>query len=63
MSAGEPIARSGPESVEHTRASGGARNGFGGEFVEQYAAYRPWEVEKYRLAVSDWERRRYFAMV
>ncbi len=40
-----------------------AREWFGAEFVEQYAAFRQWEVDKHRLAVTDWERRRYFEMV
>ncbi len=52
-----------PEALERFRASALARKWFGEEFVEQYAAFRQWEVEKHRLAVSDWERRRYFEMV
>ncbi|MCH8921300.1 MAG: glutamine synthetase, partial [Chloroflexi bacterium] len=52
-----------PEALERFRASALARKWFGEEFVEQYAAFRQWEVEKHRLAVTDWERRRYFEMV
>ncbi len=59
----EPIPRSLPEALERFRASALAREWFGEEFVEQYAAFRQWEVEKHRLAVTDWERRRYFEMV
>ncbi|MDZ4279105.1 MAG: hypothetical protein U1B78_08190, partial [Dehalococcoidia bacterium] len=36
---------------------------FGEEFVEQYAAMRWWEVNAFRRAVTDWERRRYFEQV
>jgi glutamine synthetase len=52
-----------PEALERFRASELARRYFGDEFVEQYVAFREWEVEKARRAVTDWERRRYFEMV
>ena len=58
-----------PRSLPLTQALGRfagsalAREWFGAEFVEQYAAFRQWEVDKHRLAVTDWERRRYFEMV
>jgi glutamine synthetase len=52
-----------PEALERFRASEAARRYFGDAFVEQYVAFREWEVEKARRAVSDWERRRYFEMV
>jgi glutamine synthetase len=58
-----PIPLSLPEALERFRASALAREWFGDEFVDQYAAFRQWEVEKHRLAVTDWERRRYFEMV
>ena len=58
-----PIPRSLPEALERFKASALAREWFGEEFVEQYAAFRQWEVDKHRLAVTDWERRRYFEMV
>ncbi len=59
----EPLPRTLPEALERFRASTLAREWFGDEFVEQYAAFRQWEVDKHRLAVTDWERRRYFEMV
>jgi glutamine synthetase len=59
----EPLPRSLPEALDRFRASALARHWFGDEFVEQYVAFRQWEVDKYRLAVTDWERRRYFEMV
>jgi glutamine synthetase len=52
-----------PEALERFRSSSLAREWFGDEFVEQYVAFRQWEVDKHRLAVTDWERRRYFEMV
>lgn len=59
----EPLPRSLPEALERFRASDLTRHWFGDEFVEQYVAFRQWEVDKHRLAVTDWERRRYFEMV
>lgn len=58
-----PLPRSLPEALERFRGSALARRYFGEAFVNQYAAFRLWEVEKYWKAVSDWERRRYFEMV
>jgi len=58
-----PLPLSLPEALERFRGSALAREWFGAEFVEQYAAFRRWEVDKHRLAVTDWERRRYFEMV
>jgi len=58
-----PLPLSLPEALERFRGSKLAREWFGDEFVEQYAAFREWEVEKHRRAVTDWERRRYFEMV
>jgi glutamine synthetase len=52
-----------PEALESFRTSKLTRRYFGDDFVNQYVAFREWEVEKHRRAVSDWERRRYFEMV
>lgn len=52
-----------PQAVEAFRSSELARGWFGDEFCDQYIAFREWEVEKHRRAVTDWERRRYFEMV
>jgi glutamine synthetase len=51
-----------PEALERFRTSDLPRACFGDAFVDQYVAFREWEVEKHRRAVSDWERRRYFEM-
>jgi glutamine synthetase len=59
----EPLPLTLPEALERFRSSSLARDSFGEEFVEHYAAFRQWEVDKHRLAVTDWERRRYFEMV
>jgi glutamine synthetase len=58
-----PLPRSLPEALDLFRRSALARRCFGDEFVDQYVAFREWEVEKHRRAVTDWERRRYFEMV
>lgn len=58
-----PIPHSLPEALERFRQSALARRYFGDEFVEQYIAFREWEVESFRRAVTDWERKRYFEMV
>ena len=52
-----------PQALEAFRSSELARRWFGDEFCDQYIAFREWEVEKHRRAVTDWERRRYFEMV
>ena len=57
------LPRSLPEAVERFAASTVAREYFGDEFVEQYTSMRRWEVEAFREAVTDWERRRYFEQV
>lgn len=58
-----PLPSSLPQALEAFRSSELARRWFGDEFCDQYVAFREWEVEKHRRAVTDWERRRYFEMV
>ncbi len=58
-----PLPRSLPEALALFRTSELARRYFGDAFVDQYVAFRQWEVERYQHAVTDWERRRYFEMV
>jgi glutamine synthetase len=58
-----PLPSSLPAALEAFRSSEIARRSFGDEFCDQYVAFREWEVEKHRRAVTDWERRRYFEMV
>jgi glutamine synthetase len=52
-----------PEALETFKRSELARDFFSDMFVDQFVAFRDWEVERYRRAVTDWERRRYFEMV
>src|ERR1017187_9135132 len=44
-------------------ASDVARDWFGGEFVDHFAATRQWEVREFRRAVTDWELARYFEII
>jgi glutamine synthetase len=44
-------------------ASDVAREYFGADFVEHYAATRQWEVREFRRAVTDWELARYFEVI
>jgi glutamine synthetase len=59
----EPLPSSLPAALDTFTRSDQARRWFGDQFCDQYLAFRTWEVEKHRRAVSDWERRRYFEMV
>jgi glutamine synthetase len=45
------------------RASSAAREYFGTEFVEHYAASREWECREFRRHVTDWELSRYFEII
>lgn len=58
-----PLPRSLAEAVDRFAGSAVAREYFGDAFVDHYAAMRRWEVEQFRRAVTDWERRRYFEQV
>ncbi|MEE4146872.1 MAG: glutamine synthetase family protein [Halieaceae bacterium] len=45
------------------RKSAAAREFFGAEFVEHYAASREWECREFRRHVTDWELSRYFEII
>jgi glutamine synthetase len=47
-------------AISRFEASEVARSWFGNEFVDDYTTMRRWEVERYHLSVSEWERERYF---
>jgi glutamine synthetase len=51
------------EAAERLLASQPARDLFGDEFVEHYAATRQWEEREFRKAVTDWELARYFEII
>jgi glutamine synthetase len=56
-----------PRSLEKAGAlfivSDVAREYFGADFVDHYAATRQWEVREFRKAVTDWELARYFEII
>jgi glutamine synthetase len=45
------------------RGSAAARDYFGAEFVEHYAASREWESREFRRHITDWELSRYFEII
>ncbi len=51
------------EAVAAFRSSSAAKEYFGEEFVEHYAATREWEARQFRKAVTDWELERYFEII
>jgi glutamine synthetase len=51
------------EATRLFRSSQPAREYFGEEFVEHFAATREWEVRQFRKAVTDWELERYFEII
>lgn len=51
------------EAAARLRNSAAARELFGSEFVEHFAATREWEEREFRKAITDWELRRYFEII
>jgi len=51
------------EAVDAFRSSSFARAVFGDDVVDHYAHAHQVEVDAYRLAVTDWEHRRYFERI
>lgn len=51
------------EASEWLAKSKAARELFGDEFVEHYAASREWEDREFRRAITDWEMARYFEII
>jgi glutamine synthetase len=51
------------EATRLFRSSRPAREYFGEEFVEHFAATREWEVRQFQKAVTDWELERYFEII
>ncbi len=62
-----PAARALPatlwEAAQRLRGSAAARELFGAEFVDHYAATREWEEREARKAVTDWQLARYFEII
>ena len=51
------------ETTRAFRASDRARDWFGDDFVDHFAATREWEWRQWLDAVTDWERKRYFEII
>ena len=51
------------EAAGKLRNSDAAKEMFGSEFVEHYAASREWEEREFRKHVTDWEMERYFEII
>ncbi|MGR5538767.1 glutamine synthetase family protein [Vibrio campbellii] len=51
------------EAAQMLKASPYAREMFGNEFVDHFAASREWEEREFRKAVTDWELKRYFEII
>ncbi|MEP7207662.1 MAG: glutamine synthetase family protein [Casimicrobiaceae bacterium] len=51
------------ETARVFRASDRARDWFGDEFVDHFAATREWEWRQWQDAVTDWEMKRYFEII
>jgi len=58
-----PYPRSLAEATERFAASEPARELFGDDFVEHFAASRDWEWRQSLQAVTDWEIERYFEVI
>ncbi len=51
------------EAAGRLRKSSAARELFGDEFVDHFAASREWEEREFRKHVTDWELARYFEII
>ncbi len=51
------------DATHELRRSASARELFGDDFVEHYAATREWECREYHKHVSDWDLARYFEII
>ena len=51
------------DSAQRLKASRPARDLFGDDFVEHFAATREWEEREFRKHISDWELARYFEII
>jgi glutamine synthetase len=51
------------DAAQRLRGSQAARDLFGAEFVDHYAATREWEESEARKAITDWQLARYFEII
>jgi glutamine synthetase len=57
------LPRSLGEAALRLKRSQMARDWFGDEFVEHFAATREWEEREFRRHITDWEMARYFEII
>jgi glutamine synthetase len=51
------------DAAQRLKRSKMARDWFGNEFVDHYAATREWEEREFRRHITDWELARYFEII
>ena len=51
------------QAVDNFENSDFARGAFGVDVVEHYSHFFRSEIESFRIAVTDWERKRYFERI
>jgi glutamine synthetase len=51
------------DAAQRLKGSEMAREWFGNDFVEHYAATREWEEREFRRHITDWEMERYFEII
>jgi glutamine synthetase len=51
------------DAAQALKGSQAARDLFGDEFVDHFAATREWEEREFRKHISDWELARYFEAI
>ena len=51
------------EAAQALKACDAARDWFGDDFVDHYAASREWEEREFRKHITDWEMERYFEII
>ena len=51
------------DAAQRLKACDMARQWFGSEFVDHFAASREWEEREFRRAITDWEMERYFEII
>lgn len=51
------------DAAQRLKSSAMARDWFGADFVDHYAATREWEEREFRKSITDWELQRYFEII
>jgi glutamine synthetase len=51
------------DAAQRLKASRAARDLFGDDFVDHFAATREWEEREFRKHITDWELARYFEII